>query len=523
MYQLRVSLCLVLFGVTAVASESGHTLRHGANGQLKVAPPVVNTLDGLRICVDDKGVDSLALVANGITASSDGECYVLTTGMVGKGNVLHYELRTKAGAAPHPTLDTTALNRVISDVTNRTKTLFPNGFGVLAPSSAAIAPCASPNSADWSKCRDLDLAPAITGLEKLVGALEKAGATHPEFVALTAALLELRALAAGHGAWRDVHAPYNGDIKVVFSGEFPLGEYRRSVFMNESGETLSRSPASDDVVAPHDQLIFYMQRKGSTLRQVEMTSEGKGKFFLTSPLPPSQVRADWVLERIGDGTNFAARKDVIFAISEIQEGKPVKLREVSVPVVDSYRFSFTTGVYFSDVPRRTYYLSDLTVAGRTETDTTTTTIPPGTSERVIVEVPVAKRVVALAEPSGRQPAAAGFFSFYLRPRTDKPGKVFRKEYFAPAFVIGAKLDAPLKEGLLGIAVEPIRGLQLIGGLVKATRVELGEGLTVGQPLGPGSDKIQTIEKLGKTTSFFAIALDVKPIAVAADKLIAKLF
>ena len=113
-------------------------------------------------------------------------------------------------------------------------------------------------------------------------------------------------------------------------------------------------------------------------------------------------------------------------------------------------------------------------------------------------------------------------SFYLKTRINRPGRIFRAENLIPAIVLGAKLDAPLQEGMLGLGVEPIRGIQIIGGLVKGRRTELGEGAELGKPLLV-STTIPTIHRVGNATGFVALAIDVKPIASELEKLLGKLF
>ena len=336
-------------------------------------------------------------------------------------------------------------------------------------------------------------------------------------------------------AARDSVAAEGGTV--FFEGELVLGGSRRTLFLNHDG-TPPRGVTTDvEPIAPHEHLLFYLQRPGSERFQAKLESGDKKAFELISPaLPNSSLPAAWVLERIGDATNFTTGKDIALTITQPGE-KPEMVRQIAIPVIESYRWLVTTGLYFSNMPRRTYYISDVAngTTSTTQTDNTarqevvpggpTPTATPSDVTNVTNTTAVAsglKGVVALFEEGKPSPSAGIFVSYFLKPRVNRPGRVFRWGNLVPAIVLGAKADAPLQEGMLGFGFEPIRGVQIIGGLVKGRVTELGDGVELGKPLLV-STTIPTIHGAGRSTWFTALSVDVKPIAAELEKLLGRLF
>jgi hypothetical protein len=324
---------------------------------------------------------------------------------------------------------------------------------------------------------------------------------------------------------------------VFFEGEVVLGGFRRSLLVNHDGSLPQGVTTDFTPVAPHEHLLFYLQRPGSEKVQTKLDSGEKKPFDLnTAAMPDSSLRAKWVVERIGEGTNFKTGKDVALTISKAGE-KPETVRQIAIPVIESYRWLVTTGVYFSGLARRSFYISDVangtTTGSHTVTDSRVVVVPngptptatPSDTTTVTTKTDTTsglKGVVALSEEGKPNPAAGIFFSYYLKTRVNRPGKPFRTAHLVPAIVLGAKMDAPLKEGLLGLGIEPIRGLQIIGGFVKGRQIELGEGVQLGKPLLV-STTIPTVGRVSKATGFISLAIDVKPIAAELEKLLGRLF
>lgn len=383
-----------------------------------------------------------------------------------------------------------------------------------------------------------ELAEVKKAIKDLAEVLSQSRATAEKSAALAGTLADLelwidevtrheQAIAA-----RKVVARDRGTL--FFEGELVFGGYRRTLLLNHDGSSPMAATTDFEPIAPHEHLLFYLQRPGAGRFQAKLESGDKKPFELISPaLPNSSVPARWVMERIGDATNFTTGKDIALTINKLGE-KAEMVRQIAIPVIESYRWLVTTGVYFSRIPRRTFYISDVAngTAGVSQTGTTARqevvpggpvpTATPSDVTTVTNRTETAsglKGVVALSEKSS--PSAAFFLSYFVKPRVNRPGG-FRKENLVPAIVLGGKLDAPLQEGLLGIGFEPIRGVQIIGGLVKGRRTERGDGVELGRPLLV-STTIPTIHSFGAATGFVSLAIDVKPIAAELEKLLGKLF
>ena len=501
-------------------------LLHDDKGRLISAPATVSSVKDLQICISESTEKTTLRVLAPSCGSTGAACDVAIDTVTDQGppalkcatvpsfkqedGLLRYRLLSdKPRGNKAIPLDRSRLKTLLEKIQGETQ-------GIVASDSDLFS-----TPSPTAPLEDIELAHATRALQRL---LDAGNAMTPLRQQMAASLLELERISETHVKWKLVQRTIREEAgrQVLFEGEYPIGRYRTSLYLSESGERIGPGTVSRQYLAPHDQLLFYLQRKGSTAQQVEVQVDGKGSFLSSPALPISQTTADWVVERVGDGTNFVAGKDIRVSVSRTAADKKEKVNELAIPVLESYRWAFTTGIYLSSIPRRKYYISDNATSVSNTTQVVTAVAPTGTTTTTTLATNT-RGLVALDQPFGRQPSAGFFVSYNLRARTVEPGPPFRKGGLVPAIVVGAKIDAPLKEGLVGLGIEPVRGFQLILGRVKGAVVEAADGVEVGKPLDVVSTTVPTVDRFGKAKWFVAVAFDVKPLGDSLQKLLGKVF
>jgi hypothetical protein len=455
-------LCVSMFARPASAVDPA--VVHDINGRLMTQPPYLGQADLLRVCLRGAAKEgwkyslhfatrpTATYTQRDFAPTDSGLCAVADRLAASDDAFFVYRIsaappnRDKAGPdgrAPNE-------NRLDDEIRAAYVALNERVGALLKEAgSAKSALFAEPGAAERSKV----LADDLIALEAIRGSAEKAAnaaSVAPHLATLTDTIVTLRELKQRVDA---ATALGNADsAHAVFSGEIPLGRYRRAVALEANGRMIGGGTSFGLPLKSLDQALLYVQRSAAS-RYVYTVSADRGNFVFDSKPSSADSPADWILDRVAEGANFKGGTDIKVTVEQpLADGKKETLGVASIPVVETYRWVVNVGLYVSRIERQQFF-----------TD--------------------ADRVIGIDRRRGTG-ASAVFVTYYPRARVALPGKPVRAANFIPGIVFGTRLDSPTKEVLYGLGFEPTRGFQISFGFAQGPRLEPAPGFEPGKTLQP---------------------------------------